>query len=412
MLFPSSTATRPQAELPPATSRTTPSFSLGSTHRGQQQQPHRRNSTHQHHSVSSVQNLRVRNIIQGTGPKTSSTSLQRFSPTGQQQQHHFYASSAPSSSSALQQQQSPSTRPPVPLFHSVSTGNVHQQQQQQQQLQQKLRTMSTSNISSGSSTLQEVFTEPQPLTYRVIADQYNEMFDFTDLVGGGPNDTQYPDFPFDSPSLDSPSRETLSGSTAGQTPEVLTVSPQELLMDNMSAPPSTTLTNLSTPGYSPWESPLFTNSTDTSPSYGLDEIGENFSFSLFPDTGATSTNEVSPSPVMEESNSNGAIAPAMSRNQSSSSQSPFSGRGPAHGLHSSIAGVNARKRDKPLPPITIDDPTDVAAVKRARNTAAARKSRQKKTEKFEELEQKIMELENEVTRWKTIALATGNGGQA
>jgi hypothetical protein len=56
-----------------------------------------------------------------------------------------------------------------------------------------------------------------------------------------------------------------------------------------------------------------------------------------------------------------------------------------------VAGVNARQR-KPLPPIKFDS-ADPAAMKRARNTEAARKSRARKLERQGEMERRIEELE-------------------
>lgn len=409
VLYPSSQDTRsarPQAELPPATSRTAPSSSLGPTHRGQQHQSHRNPHFQRHHSVSSVQNPRVRNIIQGTGPKNLSTSPQRFSLTG-----HFYASSAPSSSSSLQQQRSSSVRPPVPLFHTVSTGKVHQQQQQ------ILPNMFTSGNLEGSSEEQLTLTKSQRLIQRPIVDPTSEMPDFTDLVNDTRDHTPYYDFPFHSSSF-----ENLDA--LGHTSEPLTVSPQELLLESVSAPPSATFTELSTPGCSPWESPMFANSSDTSPNYDIDDVGENF-YTLFPENGSLDVNDAIPSPAIEDLNPNSAVAPAMSRTKSSSSQSPFSGRSSSQGRHSSIAGVNARKRSKPLPPVLPDNPNDSVSVKRARNTAAARKSRQKKTQMLEDLEGQVTELTNvnvhlqtentqlkgEAARWRLLALARGHGDQ-
>jgi hypothetical protein len=49
-------------------------------------------------------------------------------------------------------------------------------------------------------------------------------------------------------------------------------------------------------------------------------------------------------------------------------------------------------------------------MKRARNTLAARKSRQRKMQRFEELEDKIAKLEAERDHWKNIALRR-TGGQ-
>ncbi|KAI1427618.1 hypothetical protein F5Y12DRAFT_791900 [Xylaria sp. FL1777] len=59
---------------------------------------------------------------------------------------------------------------------------------------------------------------------------------------------------------------------------------------------------------------------------------------------------------------------------------------------------------KPLPPIIVDDPTDIVHMKRARNTLAARKSRERKVQQLEELEKKITKLEQERDKWKSVAM--------
>jgi len=53
----------------------------------------------------------------------------------------------------------------------------------------------------------------------------------------------------------------------------------------------------------------------------------------------------------------------------------------------------------------VEDPSDTIAMKRARNTLAARKSRERKAIRFEELEERIAKLEAERDHWKEIALA-------
>jgi hypothetical protein len=53
----------------------------------------------------------------------------------------------------------------------------------------------------------------------------------------------------------------------------------------------------------------------------------------------------------------------------------------------------------------VDDPNDVIAMKRARNTLAARKSRERKAQRLEDLEAKIARLEAERDHWKQLALA-------
>ncbi|PBP21826.1 hypothetical protein BUE80_DR007388, partial [Diplocarpon rosae] len=74
------------------------------------------------------------------------------------------------------------------------------------------------------------------------------------------------------------------------------------------------------------------------------------------------------------------------------------------GTASSPPAGGVRKRDKPLPPIVVEDPTDTIAMKRARNTLAARKSRQRKMQRFEELEDEIAKLKSERDHWKSLAL--------
>jgi hypothetical protein len=71
---------------------------------------------------------------------------------------------------------------------------------------------------------------------------------------------------------------------------------------------------------------------------------------------------------------------------------------------SSRDGVKFCKEAKPLSPMCISDTNDALATKRARNTLAARKSRQRKTARFEALEKRIVELEAERDQWKGIAL--------
>jgi hypothetical protein len=53
------------------------------------------------------------------------------------------------------------------------------------------------------------------------------------------------------------------------------------------------------------------------------------------------------------------------------------------------------------------DPNDKVALKRARNTLAARDSRQRKHELVNSLTERTQELEAEVEKWKAIAYAQG-----
>ncbi|KAK6435488.1 Transcriptional regulatory protein sin3 [Oleoguttula sp. CCFEE 5521] len=65
-----------------------------------------------------------------------------------------------------------------------------------------------------------------------------------------------------------------------------------------------------------------------------------------------------------------------------------------------VAGPTVKKRNKPLPPIVVDE-SDSVALARARNTAAARKSRAKKAEQRDVLEGRVADRE--------VALPEDNG---
>jgi len=180
----------------------------------------------------------------------------------------------------------------------------------------------------------------------------------------------------------------------------------------MSAPNSSALTNLTSPSFSVYDSPDF-ESYHTSPMFnGSDaDIGADDPwYPLFPSTAHQSVEEhkveanTSESPLGDSP-----LQPCeelelqdhLRKGRSQSRTSPTN-------KHSSISGVNSRKRDKPLPPIVVEDPNDAIAMKRARNTLAARKSRQKKMEKVEELEAKITLLEGERDYWKNMAQSYEN----
>jgi general control protein GCN4 len=181
-----------------------------------------------------------------------------------------------------------------------------------------------------------------------------------------------------------------------------TISPQDLLIHEpfMSAPNSAAFTALTSP--SPYESPDF-DVYDVSPHFSTADFdaGANPWFSLFPDQvpapePAAPVVQDSPAPASEEPEPVPETSPAPARRKSSGS--------PGAGRHSSVAGVNSRRRDKPLPPIVVEDPNDTVAMKRARNTLAARKSRERKAIRFDELEERIRKLEAERDHWKSIAL--------
>jgi general control protein GCN4 len=195
-----------------------------------------------------------------------------------------------------------------------------------------------------------------------------------------------------------------SGSTASSSSNLGTVSPNDLFVQDafMSAPNSTALTTLTSPSiYN--ESPDF-DGFDVSPNFGNADFDASADpwYPLFPQESAgapaqQASVEYSPQQSSDDGAVTGQTPEGASRRKPSGS--PTSG-----GRHSSVAGVAARKRDKPLPPIVVEDANDTVAMKRARNTLAARKSRERKAQRLDDLEDRIAKLEAERDHWKRIAL--------
>jgi general control protein GCN4 len=124
------------------------------------------------------------------------------------------------------------------------------------------------------------------------------------------------------------------------------------------------------------------SSYQTSPMEDYLSFDDPYNGPLFPDANV----DTSPASFHTKSFPNNvsyAAAP-LTRNKSSPGQSP----GTAHGRHSSVSGVNSRRSGKALGPVSCDK-TDPVSVKRARNTEAARKSRARKLERVENLEETI-----------------------
>jgi hypothetical protein len=338
-----------------------------------------------------LQNQRVANIIQATGhPTTSSAFTNRYSSTQNSRPQQFYASSAPSSALNLNtQNRAQQQRPPVPLFPK-----------------------STGSISHGKQG-NKMFTEL-------------DLLDFATFDGGATTEAAFA----------SPANQTydLSSSVPSSVSNMGTVSPQELLLHEpyLSAPSSAALTALTSPSLFDG-SPDF-DTFDISPSFGHSDLeNPDTWFSLFPDANplpqAQTQTQAQPQtqpqpelvqpvqqtvqPTIEQTVSSVEASPAT-RSEDLEASSPGSGHqrrkssvSSPGGRHSSVAGVGSRRRDKPLPPIIVEDPSDVVAMKRARNTLAARKSRERKAQRLEELEAKIEELIAERDRWKNLALAHG-----
>ena len=180
-----------------------------------------------------------------------------------------------------------------------------------------------------------------------------------------------------------------------------TVSPQDLMVRDptFSAPNSTVFTNLTSPSnYN--ESPEYLHGFDVSPMFNADDLTQADPwYPLFPEGEATyaapAAVDASTASLPKEEELE--VADALRERRRRSGSSP----------QAKPTGVPPRKRNMPLPPIVVEDPSDTVAIKRARNTLAARKSRQKKMERFEELEAEIARLQSERDMWKAKALARG-----
>ncbi|AEO64205.1 5bb0b89f-01e6-4571-b023-2b786895812c [Thermothielavioides terrestris] len=228
-----------------------------------------------------------------------------------------------------------------------------------------------------------------------------DLEDFTAFEGGA-SATAY-----SSPAL--PSVFDVSSSASNSTSNMGTVSPQDLLIQEpfMSAPNSTALTALTSPSIY-GESPEFNDCYDVSPSFGSGDFDTGSTeawYPLFP--------QANPEPAVSQKPASVEASPASKSDDlevsgsTSGHRRKSSGTSPPSSRPSSIARVGSRRRDKPLPPIIVEDPTDVVAMKRARNTLAARKSRERKAQRLEELEEKILKLTAERDHWKALALAHG-----
>lgn len=193
-----------------------------------------------------------------------------------------------------------------------------------------------------------------------------------------------------------------------------TVSPKDLFNDYMgSAPPSTAFTNLTSPDIN--ASPYMAGgSTDVSPmfqnTHDLGGADTSDWYSLFPESNGTDQPKA---PPMQRNDSN--ITDA-----SDSGASPLildehnfrrksSNNSPGHIRQSSFNGVKPRRRKAPLPPIAVDA-GDKVAVKRARNTLAARESRQRKLDHLGNLEARIKELEDREEQFKQVLANYGYNG--
>ncbi|KAG6007485.1 hypothetical protein E4U21_005953 [Claviceps maximensis] len=306
---------------------------------------------------ATLQNQRVAQPLQALGQHPSCpVNANHFAPRS-------YASSVPTSAVSLSPyQRIHSARPPVPLFNQ-STGTVHQQQ--------PTKMMNAADV------------------------DLDFPADFTAFGGGAAL--------FPSPAMSSAG--DFCGNKSSSASTLSTISPHELLNnDFMSTPNSAALTALTTPSSNYMESP--DAGFDVSPNFGSMEY-EGFSdswVSLFPSEPSCKEAQVK---ELEQASTETGDDEDFVKDQASAvgsrttiNKSPASG-----GRHSSVAGVNSRRRSKPLSPIIAPDVNDIPAMKRHRNTLAARKSRERKALRLMELEDQIAKLEAERDHWKSVALS-------
>ncbi|KAG6038445.1 hypothetical protein E4U41_004206 [Claviceps citrina] len=330
--------------------------------------------------TAAAQNQRVAQLLQEIGlhsTSSASVSATRFA-------NSFYAPSAspsasPSSVSFSPKERASHIRPPVPLFNQ-STAGIHQHQ--------------AAKMMNAAGLSHLPWPTPKPFHNHSHNLSDVDLDDFTVFEGGASA--------FPSPSISSVM--DYSGSISSSTSTLGTVSPHDLLVHEslISTPNSAALTALTSPSiYN--ESPDI-DEFDVSPDFGTADLDASGWSTLFPEVsnciGAELTKPDHPS-VETSDEVDYAVEQVLAvSNRKKVTNSPVNG-----GRHSSVAGVNPRKRDKPLPPIVVEDPNDEIAMRRARNTLAARKSRERKALRFEELEARIAELEAERDHWKNLALS-------
>ncbi|KAM3077696.1 General control protein [Clarireedia jacksonii] len=237
-----------------------------------------------------------------------------------------------------------------------------------------------------------------------MALQDMDLFDeFTAFEGGASTQNSY------SSAYSSPAVATMydpaSNLSSSSSTNMGTVSPQDLFVRESfaSAPNSTAFTNLTSPStYN--DSPDLGNEYDLSPFVTDAQVSGDAWFPLFPQEDQVKQPEPDHSPLQVEEELE--VGQELRKSKDNRRRSG-SGASPPSGTLSATSGI--RKPPKELKPIIVDDPNDTVAMKRARNTLAARKSRQRKMQRFEELEEEIKKLTEERDHWKSIALRRSGG---
>jgi len=188
-----------------------------------------------------------------------------------------------------------------------------------------------------------------------------------------------------------------------------TVSPQDLFLDQELPPPdSNALTNLTTPSLYDF-TPDMTDSYDVSPAFGTKDLSmDNWPplFSDYDDAFGTAQLDDSEPPSLTSSTT------SLANHKLDLARTPsnISNIGDDILRHrlSLTAGITkpSRRSLKNLSPIEVND-GDETAVKRARNTMAARKSRQKKRDVEDGLRLALEAMTAERDHWRMVAVKYG-----
>ena len=190
-----------------------------------------------------------------------------------------------------------------------------------------------------------------------------------------------------------------------------TVSPNELFLDH-SAPNSNALTNLTTPSMYDG-SPDDLDSFEASPLfYDSNNVGHAQWPSLFEHENATyaSADLTSSTESLDKDHITNLTSVPMDRSTSSASlmgaDKDIDRTDKRHRMSLTSGVTKNRRTGRSLAPIEVDE-ADVKAVKRAKNTMAARKSRQKKRDVEDQLRHDLDEMTAQRDRWMHIAIAHG-----
>jgi general control protein GCN4 len=218
--------------------------------------------------------------------------------------------------------------------------------------------------------------------------------------------------------MDQMSAFTAINDHSAPTGSIRTVSPKDIFADAFgSAPPSTAFTNLTSPDVN--DSPyLHNDSFECSPMFQNEPTMMNNTtdwYSLFPEEDSKAPELSYGSAAISLPLERTISSQSMERSGSSSTGSPivldssFRRKSSVQNSPATNGISKSRRRKGPLPAISVD-PGDKIALKRARNTLAARESRQRKFDHVYELEKKNSDLEAEIEKWKSIAIAHGYNG--